>query len=465
MLRTSLPSLKRLRRAVLISLLIGLVSAYALADQAVRVVTWNVETVGAPGSEEYDATAAVLARINANVVAVQEVVSADDVDYLGDLAFDLGYTYSVVAPYGPFGSQRTAFLSDFPITWSEDWSSAELSGDPLANDLTRYILEVELELTGDGDRLRMIVSHLKSGSSNTDEYRRAIESYRMGQAAGDPQAPDAPLVMLGDLNADVGDGPMTPEVFTSIPDDLPGDFDTGADIEAMLADEGLLNDPFAWLAPHGSILEATQLDGSDATRPESGRRIDYVLADDSIRALEPLAQVYDCADEGLAGGLPLWGAPLEPVVCETASDHLPVFADLTIPTSTSDCAAETALAQQPNRASWIDLLRVVRDDVLSTSPVGRQLVDTYYRHSDEVRAQLLTRPGLTWRALKLIRMLQPDLESAARGVTPSFDSRDIASIRAFAQQLGENASPALRADLGKFIEHQLFALITEIDAH
>ena len=41
-----------------------------------------------------------------------------------------------VAPGGPFGTQRNALLSDFPITRSTLWTAALLSGDAKANDLT-----------------------------------------------------------------------------------------------------------------------------------------------------------------------------------------------------------------------------------------------------------------------------------------------------------------------------------------
>jgi endonuclease/exonuclease/phosphatase family metal-dependent hydrolase len=321
-------------------LLMGLPNALAFTDQAVRVATWNLETVGQRTSAEYGAAFDVLARIDADIVAICEVASNADVDNLANLAFDLGYAHSAVAPYGPFGALRTAFLSDFPITFVEDWSSPELSGDASANDLTRYIFEVHVDVYGSSAPLRLIVTHMKAGSSNTDEYRRAIEAYRIGQAASDPRAGDAPLVIMGDLNADINDEQITPEVFTSIPTDLPSGFVTGRDIQALLSGGGLFNDPFVFLTQHASILNAQQLDGTDVTRPESGRRIDYLLASPAAAGQGTASQVYDCADEGLPGSLPLAGSPLNAATCLAASDHLPVFADLNVssnPIPTGDC--------------------------------------------------------------------------------------------------------------------------------
>ena len=107
----------------------------------------------------------------------------------------------------------------------------------------------------------------------------------------------------------------------------------GADIRALLAGIGLANNPFAYLAGGGNVLPARQLDGSDATRPVSGRRIDYLVTSAPLTRRGPDPQVYDCADEALPGGLPLVGAPLAATQCAAASDHLPVFADLIVPTA------------------------------------------------------------------------------------------------------------------------------------
>ena len=159
----------------------ALLAPLALADQALRVVTWNVESIGAQGSAEYNAALDVLKRIGADVVAVQEIASTTDADHLLSLASDLQYNYATVAPGGPFGSDRAAFMSDLILLADTAWTAAQLSGDPAANDLTRYILEAEIDVTGQGDLMNLVVNHWKSGSANADEYRRAIETQRMVQ--------------------------------------------------------------------------------------------------------------------------------------------------------------------------------------------------------------------------------------------------------------------------------------------
>ncbi|KAA6183725.1 hypothetical protein F2Q65_14900 [Thiohalocapsa marina] len=310
--------------------LLACAATLAAADQPVRLATWNVETIGEPGSDQYAAANSVLARLGADIVAIQEVASAADTTYVAQLAVDLGYANVTVAPAGPFGSLRAAVLSDFPITTSGAWSAADLSGDPDANDLTRYILAATVDVTGADDRLSVIVNHWKSGATNTDEYRRAIESTRIGQVVLNIEDGTEPYIVTGDVNEDIRDLPLTPTAFTEIPTDLPEAFDTGADIETLLSSTGLINDPFTPVTDWAAMLDAKQVDDNYATRPDSGRRLDYLFASANIAALG--AQVYDCADESLMLGLPLVGDPLEATVCPAASDHLPVFADLTVPT-------------------------------------------------------------------------------------------------------------------------------------
>ncbi len=68
---------------------------------------------------------------------------------------------------------------------------------------------MEIDVTGQVDLMNLAVNHWKSGSANVDEYRRAIESQRMVQVVAQLAA-DAPFVLMGDVNADVRDGPPTP---------------------------------------------------------------------------------------------------------------------------------------------------------------------------------------------------------------------------------------------------------------
>jgi endonuclease/exonuclease/phosphatase family metal-dependent hydrolase len=321
--------------------LVVLLPGWAAAQVPVRVATWNVQTVGAPGELQYDATLQILQRLQPDVIGINEVGSTADVQNLAALAADAGYPYWTVVDVS-VGGLRNGILSRLPLLSISYETSASLSGDPAANDISRPILLATVDVPGSVRDLTLAVEHWKSGTTNADELRRAIESIRIAQAlAGLDPGADA-YVALGDVNEEADSVPNAPALFTALPTGLPLSFSLGADLQAVLSSTGIANDPFQYLAatpsPALSPLPALQADGSDATRLASGRRLDYISASP---ALLPGAQaeVYDAADEGLAG-LPKYGAPLPASVSLEASDHLPVFADLLLPTSGCTLDAE-----------------------------------------------------------------------------------------------------------------------------
>lgn len=308
----------------------------AVSQTAVRVATWNIETVGAPGSSEYSAALEILARIGADVVALNEISSAADASNLESLAADAGYASLAYTSGAPFGSDRNAVLSKHPFSEpATEHDAAGLSGDPVANDITRKILEAVIDVPGNARNLTVVSVHWKSGTGNDDEFRRTIESYRIGQAiAGLDKNVDAYLVM-GDVNEELDSTPRSPHPFTTLPSGLPGSFSLGSDLATLLGSDGLPNDPFSYLgAASGcaaTAITALQLDGSDGTRPASGRRLDYILLSSALGNGAAAAEVYDSENEGLSGGLPKTGAPLAASASMEASDHLLVFADVTVP--------------------------------------------------------------------------------------------------------------------------------------
>lgn len=300
------------------------------AQLGLRVATWNVLAVGAPGTPEYDAALAILRRLDPDVVAINEVAGNADTDNLRQLQRALGYAEAVVAPASPFGAPLVAFLSHYPITHATAWTSPMLSGDPLANDLSRNILEVRIKDARLASPIALLTTHWKSGATNGDEFRRAIESRRMGAVVRKRIAEGLPVVVMGDVNADIHDPARAPAAFTAAPSGLPTAFSPGADIVAEMGRGGLSNDPFGPITAHATVVEARQRDGDDATRPASGRRIDYIFT--ARRLGVTAAEVFDCLDDaaGLPGTMAFVGTPVSATDCAVASDHLPVVADVVV---------------------------------------------------------------------------------------------------------------------------------------
>ena len=55
-------------------------------------------------------------------------------------------------------------------------TSADLSGDRSANDISRLFMEVTVDVPGDAVDLTVVASHWKSGTGNDDDFRRVVEA-------------------------------------------------------------------------------------------------------------------------------------------------------------------------------------------------------------------------------------------------------------------------------------------------
>jgi exonuclease III len=293
--------------------------------ERLRVATWNIQAVGAPGSPQYLAARDVIGRIDVDVLALNEVAGTDDTDALRVLASELGYPHVAV---DPDGNLRNAVLSRLPFRGTYVHTAASLSGDPQANDLARDLVEVEVDL-GRGKMFRVVVEHWKSGTGSANEFRRSVESARISDVLDYFDSEEDLFVVVGDINEDLDDLPRPNPIFEEVPGTLPESYVLGPDMRERVEAEGLVNDPFSYIeGPDGlrsMTVDAWQLDGDTATRPASGRRIDYFFASREVLRLLELAEVYDSTDEGAAGGVVKAGNPLKAEASLEASDHLPVI--------------------------------------------------------------------------------------------------------------------------------------------
>jgi endonuclease/exonuclease/phosphatase family metal-dependent hydrolase len=290
-------------------------------DEPIRVVTWNVESLGTEGSEQFEAVQTVLARLDADIVSLNEVNEGES-EELEALADALDYDTVIEDDKNPFGGLHNAILTRLEVVDSEVWTADALSGDGDANDLTRLPVSVVVE-TPSG-RLAVVGEHWKSGFELIDEFRRVVESIRMVQVAQEQDA-DSVLV-LGDVNAELDDDPPSVETWEYMPEGEPFGFELGEDLQDQLDSDGIPNDVFLPLDEGGlQVVDALQLDGRDGTREESGRRIDHIFASDSVEIVA--SEVYDARDESM-GGVPKAGDAPDRYATLDASDHFPVLVDV-----------------------------------------------------------------------------------------------------------------------------------------
>lgn len=307
------------------------------AQTPIRVATWNVETVGTRGTSQYNAALLTLKRINADVVGIEEIDFGTDTAAFQNLAADAGYPFMLNPASNPFGTLHNGFLSRYPFKSSIIHTSAELSGDADANDITRLILEIVVSVDQGARDLTLIVVHLKSGTTDADEFRRAVEGYRTHQTVLDLDERLDAYVVMGDMNEEIFSVPRSPNPLTRPPTGLPISFSLGLDIAMIMLNPGLQNNPFYYFqlnpGPAMTALNAKQKDGGSGTREASGRRLDYLFVSPALAALGPASEVYDSKDEGLPGGLPKSGNPPPTGTSALAADHFMVFADLKVPSA------------------------------------------------------------------------------------------------------------------------------------
>ncbi len=325
-----------MNRALLLSA--WLLAAIGAVAVPVRVATFNVELgMDAPGTAQYEAVKAVLARVDPDVVAFQEL-NLDTLANWQALAAELGYGHVVLGASTPTmsGGLRVGYFSRHPVL-----SSFAIQSPPGANELTRSPLRLVVAVPDAVRPLVLWTMHHKAQTTETDQFRRAIEALRIVQDidAYRAQNPDhTEFVLLGDLNADVFTESQT-VAFSSLPGGLPPSYSLGSDVTFPVlyrvfpderygpVDGGLTRlDAFQ----QGSISRVTFVSRPPATFNST---LDYILVSDALLtspAGAPQAEVYNSERDVLTGGagLPKAGAIPPATASRDASDHYLVFADL-----------------------------------------------------------------------------------------------------------------------------------------
>lgn len=318
---------------------LALLLAFASLAPAVglRVATFNIGahfvgsapdySLGDPGTIDHESVKAVLDRVDADVVALEEIASADvsgNPDDLDALAASLGYSYIYVAPTSG-GSTYTApldntlrvvFLSRFPFI-----TSGVVASPTGAREMTRLMPVVKVDVPGTVNDPVMIAAHLKSGTATDDRFRRAVEMKRLtGFLSSQGITSDDNFIIMGDFNFS-----SINTTFTTVPSGVPVSYDLGDDITLPIT---YSTNPLAYFgAPGVTRLDPRQVDGSAVTFPTSSSTIDLFLVSPAIAGRQYAAEVYNSALDSSNGGLPKAGQPLASSTSADASDHLAMFAD------------------------------------------------------------------------------------------------------------------------------------------
>ncbi len=286
--------------------------------------------MGDPDSEKYNAQKAVLWRINADIVAFQELrrSSSNHWDRLGK---ELGYDHRVWGDTGPFaGNMDVGFWSRHPVI-----ERASVSSPEGARELSRQPLRVRIQVPGAARPLVLWNMHHKAMFEPRDDFRRAIEARRIAEdvARHARQRPnEIEMIILGDMN----DEPNRPNAslrFDVVPPSLPRSYRLGDDIEFPVFYRPFPIMAYARCGPGFRPIPAFRQNSEiSATHFYTNLRLDWILASRIFWRHPdgpPVGEIYHSEWDGPEeGGLPKAGERLLADVSLKASDHYPVFADL-----------------------------------------------------------------------------------------------------------------------------------------
>ncbi len=340
----------RIVRILLPALLFGWGSVAPAVE--LRVATFNIGahwggdffdySLGDPGTPDHEAVRGILARIDADVVALQEIHSVDLQGNPNDvqaLAASLGYLYLHVPPVtGVFDtSLRVVILSRHPFLMTDT-----IGSPPGAREITRLHPVVKVDVPGTDNDPLIVSTHLKAGTTTSDRFRRAIEMRRLtGYLSASGLTDDDNYIILGDFNPSSSN-----TVFTEAPSGLPGSFVLGSDIGYPVSYS--TNPLFYFTTPSAARLDPRQPDGSASTygtTSPGGPVLDLILVSPALAARPLEAEVYNSVlDASNDTGLPKAGEPLTGGTSAIASDHYAVFADLELDENFPDLALTLSLS-------------------------------------------------------------------------------------------------------------------------
>ncbi len=261
-------------------------------ETRLRVLTWNIWWRYGPWERRRPAIAATLARLNADVIALQEVWSDETTNLAAELAAELGYHHVFAPSMDKNGvGIGNALLSRWPIARSE---SIKLHGHK-KNGESRLALFAEID--GPRGPLPVFSTHLN--------WRFEHSHIRQRQVADLTHFVDRlrpwtfPPILCGDFNAE----PASEEIrmLTGL---------TSCPVEGLVFHD-------AWLAAGGGGPGHTWDNANPYVRVElePNRRIDYILV--GWPEARGAGHVVECR---VAGNAPVGGV--------WPSDHHAVLAEL-----------------------------------------------------------------------------------------------------------------------------------------
>src|SRR5919106_291583 len=173
-----------------------------LIDTRLRVATWNVWWRFGPWEERQPAIAETLRRVDADVIALQEVWdNRDGVGQPAALAGALGYHHAFAPGFdGGEALFGNAVLSRWPIV------ASETRGLPSTAATEEFRVALKVEVDGPRGRFEVYTTHLNWRYD--ESHVRQAQVRALAEMVGESDGRVYPAIVCGDLNAD----PMSDEI-------------------------------------------------------------------------------------------------------------------------------------------------------------------------------------------------------------------------------------------------------------
>jgi endonuclease/exonuclease/phosphatase family metal-dependent hydrolase len=335
---------------IFLSALACLLAGAPVEAKTVRVATFNIENgPDAPGTTDYNATKAIVQRVNADVVAFQEV-DRNKASNWQQMATELGYTNVHLGTTNSAGG-LLGYFSRWPLV------TTNLSSVAPANEFTRRPMRAVVQVPGAAKPLVLWNMHHKADDftpTNTpaNQFRRAIEAHRIVQdinAYRSNNPTHTELVMMGDLNENIfGTNAETLGQINTAHQSVQfsqSEYNTLRSNTVVFADSYQLGADITFPVPYQTFpdtrygaaglqrLNLRQQNG-EWTGTRGGRYValDYILVSAPLTT-GAAGEIYNSIHE--PAGLPKAGTPLATNTSDLASDHFAVFADIQMQDATN----------------------------------------------------------------------------------------------------------------------------------
>lgn len=337
--------MKSFYHAALLFVFLGL-SGSPLGAKQVRVATFNIQNgPDAPGTSDYEATKAILGRINADIVGIQEIVITKTNDWQR-MGAELGYPHVHLGNTNSSGG-LLGYFSRWPLqvtNLSSPTNVASISNSLPPNEFSRRPMRVVVSVPDAAKPLVIWNMHHKANDTNTanhpaNQFRRAIEAQRIVQdinayRSNNPTHDE--FVMLGDLNENIFETSGQAVQFTRADYDIlranadvfASSYRLGVDIQFPVLYRAFPDDRYSAAGGGLRRLDLRQQNGTwTGTRGGANVALDYLFVSTALTN-GVRGEIYNSEFEPAFPGLPKSGVALATNTSRAASDHFAVFADI-----------------------------------------------------------------------------------------------------------------------------------------